>query len=638
VKGRLALAAWLSLAGCASTQTPGPQRLGPTLQGTVTAVEITADGKRLPIPADGVTDVDINSTIDLTTNTAEVATAAGKVAGGGTGKSASVDFAAQMRAMDDVTTAEQASTKLLQQLVARLSAGHAPSPDELKQLGKAERGVVDAVGKYAVIAGMDRETRSSLFSKPGYTALVPWINPERSRLLALMQGQLEQLPNLRWRLEASSSRAGAIHLPNYDDLPEGASVFVNKIALQVDDQTRKNLAAATDLADNVNKLIDQQGSLSAAFQQMAVEKARQAAAAWEDWAKQDLTTIEALVAKLKKSLAADADVQVVVTNAGALIDEGKALKGACAGVLSTLQTIIDTRSLSGDLGALGGCATAVRDTLPKLRDQATKAEEAAQKLLTRAQAAAGPALDAIKQQAAALQTVVHAKESLDHLQEAWTTFAGVLDVKPAVPPPAWRNDHFQDRPLDSTLETAIDLTKTNPRQDGDAIFFRPSLTKDGTRLLTGRDKALRVRKEGARVDVSAAITFVRPTSLRDGEDPFRAAPGLTAALHYRDWRDPGHNAGNRLWNFLDPGIGFHVIYPDLGQTQLDANGKVISKDPSAEIGVGGVVQLLGDLFQAGYGYDIQVARPYWYIGFGLQRLIDLGITLPVSGGRSPANQ
>jgi hypothetical protein len=35
------------------------------------------------------------------------------------------------------------------------------------------------------------------------------------------------------------------------------------------------------------------------------------------------------------------------------------------------------------------------------------------------------------------------------------------------------------------------------------------------------------------------------------------------------------------------------------------------------------------LFQAGYGYDIQVGRPYWFFGFGLQRLVDLGISLPL---------
>jgi hypothetical protein len=71
---------------------------------------------------------------------------------------------------------------------------------------------------------------------------------------------------------------------------------------------------------------------------------------------------------------------------------------------------------------------------------------------------------------------------------------------------------------------------------------------------------------------------------------------------------------------------------------VDATGKVVDQGPGAEIGVGGVVQLFGDPLQGGYGYDIQAGRAYWYIGFGLQRLIDLGITLPVGGGRSPANQ
>jgi len=638
VSRRLVLAVCLSLTGCAGRQNPGAQGAGLPLQGAVTAIEVTADGRRLPISAEGITDVDINSTIGLTMNAPEISAAAGKVGGGAALKDGSLDLAAQLKAMDDITKAEQASSDRLHQLVEGLSAGRAPPPEKLKQLGQFERNVVDAVVKYSTIAGVDRDTRSRLFSAPGYTALVPWINQERTRLLALVQTRLEQLPSLRWRMEATSSRAGAIHLPNYDDLPEGASIFVNKIALTVDDQTKQNLAAAGQLSTDLNKLIVQQGSLGAAFEQILVDKARQATAAWEDWAKQDLSTIDTLVGTLKKSVAADPDVQVVFTNATALVKEGKALKAACAGALTTLQNIIDTHSLSGDLASLTSCARQVRDDFPNIRDQVKAAATSSQALVAKATAEAGPALAAIREQAAGLETVVHAKEALDKLQETWGTFAAVLDIKASVPPPAWRNDHFQDRPLDSTSDTAIELTRINPRQDGDAIFFRPSLTKDGAPLLTGVDKALRVRKEGARVDVSATVTFVHPQSLQDGEDPFRAAPGLTAALHYRDWRSAGENTGCRFWNFIDPGLGFHVIYPDLGHTQVDATGKINVKDPSVEIGVGGVVQLLGDLFQAGYGYDIQVNRAYWYFGFGLQRLIDLGITLPVGGARSAANQ
>jgi hypothetical protein len=627
------------MVGCATTQKPGTQAPASPrlpLQGAVTAVEITAEGNRLAIPADGITDVDINSTISLTMNLAEIIPAAAKVDGGVATKGRPDDLAAQLRAMDDITNSEQASSQHLHKLVEGLSAGRAPSDAELKTLGVVERGVVNAVSRYSMIAGLDRATRSSLFSKPGYTALAPWINEERSRLLGLVQTRLEQLPILRWRVEATSSRAGAIHLPNYDDIAEGTSTFVNKIALHVDDQTKQNFAAATQLSADLNKLIDQQGSLKAALQQVLVENARQAAAAWENWAKQDLASINTLVGNLRTSVESDPDIQMVVSNAGALVREGQALKVACAGAGATLQNVIETHSISGDLGALTTCAQEVRHNLPNIRGAVKASAASAGALL--AKAAASPAFARTEDQAAALQTVVHAKEALDNLERTWTTFAGALDLTPSLPPPAWRNDHFQDRTLDSTLDTAIDITKINPRQDGDPIFFRPALTKDGSRVLTGVDKALRVRKEGARVDVSAAVTFVHPRSLLDGEDRFRAAPGLTAALHYRDWRAAGQNTGCQLWNFLDPGLGFHAIYPNLGHAQLDATGKVVGKAPTAEIGVGGVAQLFGDLVQGGYGYDIQAGRAYWYVGFGLQRLIDLGITLPVSGGRSPANQ
>jgi hypothetical protein len=344
------------------------------------------------------------------------------------------------------------------------------------------------------------------------------------------------------------------------------------------------------------------------------------------------------VDKLKKAVAADPDVKVVLDSAGTLIKEGQALRAACAGALTTLQNIIDTHSLSGDFSSLTDCVNEAKINLPKISDQVKAGAEAAQRLVDKAKAATGPALVAVKDQLAGLQTVVHAKQALDQVQRTWAALDVALGLQQRVPPPAWRNDHFQDQPLTSTLDTAINLTRTNPRQDGDVVFYRPAIRKDGAPALTGIEKALRIKKVGARIDVSAAVTFVHPHSLLVGEDRFRAAPGLTAALHYRNWRGPNENTGCAFWNFLDPGLGFHVISPDLGQTRVDANGKIITQDPSAEIGVGGVVQLLGDLFQAGYGYDIQVNRAYWYFGFGLQRLIDLGISLPVGGGRSTANQ
>jgi len=637
VRARLGLVALLLGGACASTQKPGAPGL--PLGGAVAAVEITADGERIPIPADGITDVDINSTIALTMDAAVIAADAAKVAGGSAAtRSPGVDLVAPLRAMDDVTKAQQASSERLTQLTKQLAAGHGPSAAELAELGVLQGKVVAALRSYCAVAGLDRTACSNLLSETGYTRL----NNERSRLLALVQAQLEQFGNLRWRLEATSSRTGSVHLPNYDDLPEGASTLVNKIALHVDDQTRQNFAAAQDLSRDLNKLIDERGSLTAALEPLLLDELQQAKAAWEDWAKQDLSTLAALVDRLTKSLAADPDAKAIVADAGVLRQQGQDMRDACTGALTTVQNILASGSLSAlsaiDFTPLLTCATAVEKDVPNVKSAVQDASARAQKLIDEAKSQSGAVFASIKDQIEALQTVVHAKEALDKVQTTWSAVAGGLRIQTKVPAPVWRTDHFQDQPLSAAVATAIDLPRTNPRQEGDTVFFKPSITKDGVPALVGVQKALRLRKEGARVDVSAAITFVRPRALQDGEDAYRAAPAVTAALHYRDWRGPGKNSGNALWNFLDPGIGFHVVYPDLGHNVEDATGKVVSKDPSTEIGVGGVVQLLGDLFQAGYGYDIQVGRQYWFFGFGLQRLMDLGVSLPLTGQRTTANQ
>jgi hypothetical protein len=181
-----------------------------------------------------------------------------------------------------------------------------------------------------------------------------------------------------------------------------------------------------------------------------------------------------------------------------------------------------------------------------------------------------------------------------------------------------------DRPLRNILNPSVNLVLTR-REPGDLVYHRSAVVVDGVEVAQWTSTPMRVVTSGWHVNVSGSVVFVQAFETEPGDSSFPAAPAATAALHFHAPRGSGENRSHAFWNFLDPGLGMHFAYLDLGPKD-DEDG-----DPGAEIGLGGTLQLFGDIVQGGVAYDLQVKRPYFFFGVGLQTLTELGLTVPAAG-------
>lgn len=598
-------------AGCGGGQTSAV--ITPPLGGTITAVEVTEQGRVLAVPSTGVTEVDVNSVLYLQMNDQRIAEEMAALAGIERHELAALARRAVL--LDAVTRAQTAALVYLRELSEKSGTGQPISGEELARLGRLEDRVAIEVDAYARAAG---EPAGTFFRKRGYQG----IDEERSRVLARSTEVAAEISAVRWRIEAVLSKNGAaipIHLPNYDDLPEESLHVVRKLVPDITaGNLRRQLDAAAHLSRSVNRLIEEQRSLE-----------RQLLAPLQN----DLRQLRALL--LDKLPALDL-VHRELTDRASGVAEGRRLVAAIDALRATLvavQTRCDRALalLDSPEGAMEGlsrermqallsCAGVIDEVMEDDLPARLAEVDAAVELLAE-RASATPSL---RSQIGDLAEVRDMIGTYQRAEDYWqSAFAMMLGARNQLVGPVTPGDDSATGTLAGIVNTAIQLTRTR-REEGDALYYRPSIVGDGVTLEAGVDQTFLVVQAGLRLDVSAALNFIRPMSLRDGEEQFRAGPAITATLHYRAWRQPGGHVGNRLWNFLDPGVGVHLAYPDLGG--------MFEADPAAEIGMGGVIQVFGDLFQVGYGYDLQVGRSYWYLGVGLHTLADLGISFPVPRG------
>jgi hypothetical protein len=189
-------------------------------------------------------------------------------------------------------------------------------------------------------------------------------------------------------------------------------------------------------------------------------------------------------------------------------------------------------------------------------------------------------------------------------------------------------EQLKDRAYAEVADTSIELTRS-ARAGGDYVYYRAASVNSGTVTERWTGSPLRVVTTGWHVNVSGSVVFVRALEPQEQDSEFPAAPAATATMHYGSQRRSNEQHGSRFWNFVDPGLGLHVAYLDLGP-KISA-GDVAKDDPAMELGVGGVVQLFGDVLQGGVAYDLQTARPYWFFGLGLQTATNFGLTTSTSG-------
>lgn len=109
------------------------------------------------------------------------------------------------------------------------------------------------------------------------------------------------------------------------------------------------------------------------------------------------------------------------------------------------------------------------------------------------------------------------------------------------------------------------------------------------------------------------------TILVPGDHSHTFSPSASAALslHYRPRVDSESNRGSdsfwRTWNAIDPAIGVNIAALNLtGGNSDNGNG-------SLQVGIGIQLSFVDDLFQIGYGYDLNAQhRPqYWFVGISV---------------------
>jgi hypothetical protein len=420
-------------------------------------------------------------------------------------------------------------------------------------------------------------------------------------------------------MQAELAQGAPIHLPNYDTYPDGTFTVVNKLAPQV---TLKEISTQLDEAKQLAKDVKDLSGLEGTLVKSGLAAVQDLLASLEAAAQGDLAVLEPVVKAIPAAALQVKEVAAVKTQLDGLAPTLTAIKTGCAPILDA----IEKASLGGVTVAQGeACLRAIQQHGPDLLNQARAAEPAARALIdlvTKTPGKLGGLIQPVRGLVPKLQIVVALKQWADTAGKGLDELGQFLQLTTAAAATTWTSDKQTDPMFAELTDTVIDLRRTE-RKDGDLLYFRPSIVKqDGSASVVGATTDMRVARMGMYLDVSAAVGF---TDRRDHHwGPFSAAPGVVAAVHYRARPDSG---AARMFNAIQPGIGLHFLYPDLGSRVVNAMGVATASDPSFELGLGGTVTLFGDLLQVGAGYDLQVSTSYWYIGFGLGTLAKLGVRL-----------
>ncbi|MBC7978339.1 MAG: hypothetical protein H7138_25420 [Myxococcales bacterium] len=609
---RLAL---IALAGCATTSKPVVlQPLGDT----VALTEVTSDGERIELGGGGVADVDLNSRIEVRVDRARVAEI---VLGEQLPNGPEVErVKARLRDLTELTRKQQQALAMLVKNTdawARDGGPRIPSESLQNANKRFEAALIplnEAIGRYAVRAG---QQRSAYFAGPGTQGVFDALRAEQTQVLS-EAAALASSSGLRWRMQAVFANNKPIHLDNYDTYPDGPFAVVDKLQPQV---TAKELSAQFEEAKQLARELKMIAGLKDALVHAALGALQGYLASLQEAVREDFAALEPVIRAIPAQALDIKEVAAVKTQLEALSATLREIKPACTPVLDAIK-----RKAPGDvsLDAAEACIRAVIQHGPALLAQARTTGAAAVALVdyvAKNRAKLGELLQPLTDLLPKLETVKRVQQWGDVVKDGWAQLKGFLDAGTAATAAAtWSDDQQTDHVLAEITDTTIDLRRTE-RKEAALLHFRPSIiNKDGSAAIVGATHDLRVVRMGAYIDVSAGVAFVDAND--DESGPFSAAPGVVAALHYR--ARPSNGAA-RAFNALRPGIGLHFLYPDLGSKEVNDAGAVTGEDPSFELGVGGTLTLFGDLLQVGVGYDLQVQRSYWYLGFGLDTLAKLGV-------------
>ncbi|MBI2391738.1 MAG: hypothetical protein HYV09_19265 [Deltaproteobacteria bacterium] len=612
-----------ALTGCGGgVQTP-KNGGGVSLEGTVTATEITSDGRELEIDPNGVTEVDVDSTIRLRMHSDKITVAAGSALAVDAGKVTAAT--ARIKALTGLVEEQQA---VLDTLAAKLSptTPYAEFKKSVSELGTKEGTVLTKIRDYC--KAYPEAACKDAYAK-GQASVMPFLHAEIDRVKRDTAALLTKLGMARWRVEAtlgSGARSEPLHVPNYDTRAEGPIRPFDRMSPKLSPEVLAQYEEAKRLADATNKMLQGNGDVVARVRELVEAELKEvkdlvAAVAAVPKLRDRLVALEKKLAKSPKGLAVLADVRGIA-------DKVVAVKDACEDVVHVVETTPGVPELAARLPPAIRACEAKLEATPSLRADLRTLGKDAQAFIDAAyEQVAKEVGDEERQLLGAAARIAGVLERVDELFER--AKRGLRDADAT-----WSKTDFADRPITAVTDTSIELMRSG-RQEGDTLFVRPSLIVDGGTSIEGPTTKMRVTRLGSHIDVSAALLFVTPharAERADGsmEPRFVAAPALTIGYHYRFWRDSGEAKAGGLhgfFNFLNPGIGLHAATLAMPKRE---GGKAVDTT-TIQLGLGPIVQLFGDVVQVGWGYDIQAERSYWFFGFGLKTATDLGLSFPSRG-------
>lgn len=154
-------------------------------------------------------------------------------------------------------------------------------------------------------------------------------------------------------------------------------------------------------------------------------------------------------------------------------------------------------------------------------------------------------------------------------------------------------------------ETSFPLRKTGERAAGDSIVVKIALfNANGSGGGTGHElesHRILLYRILPHVERTVGLIFADPNGETKVTNKFQAAPGYSLLL--KGWGDKELRRKSVAYNQLvDFGFGLNI-------SALDFN-----KDDTPELGVGFVLSIFRDILQAGVGYDVNEAEQYWFFG------------------------
>ena len=598
----------------------------------VSAVEVTESGEKVPVPPDGTTDIDINSRIELAVDS--------NAARQALGSSVAVNVASleELKSKTTILSAAIASQKaVITELTADLETPPAPEkvPAALTRLNNLQTKALDALQAVSTRAEINADLARG---RRSYETSISRLAQRTAELQDQLETLEKSLARVGWRMQAtlySSTGSTDLHLAGYDDIAEGDPNLINKLALPKDFDKTVTAAktAAADMKDLHTTFARAQAALT---NQLAELKRRLGVVADE------LPKLPDLLKKVESApWASLKEGKVVVASAREAVAGGQEIFSACRAGFATLREL-DTVSVSALIGVLskpGSSVAACADAIVSKGPAVVKSAMALHDNIATMNSAATS--DAALAKALAAQTAADAealetslrRSALAELGEAWSKVKDFLGEGAALvgTPTFAAAEHATDRSYREVSDTTIDLVRS-ARVPGDVVYYRASVVTDGKVRQSWTSAPLRVVVTGVHIDVSGSVVFVRALKPQSVDSSWPAAPAVTATLHYGAKRSANENQGNPVWRFLDPGLGLHVAYLDLGP-KVPKGSTTPPSDPATEVGIGSTFQLFGDVVQGGVAYDLQVRRPYWFFGIGLKTATKLGLTVPA--GNSP---